>query len=177
MNLLPNPWVLLGIVLAWAASLGAVGYWQHEAGVTSERDTWQGKQIAELKAANAEIARLNDKARETEHQHALEINAIGVKDAKDRAALEAQHRDDLARVRAGTLRLRIAGACPKRPDPGPAAEARPAPAGGDDSTAGELPAAASNDLLDLTADADRNTIQLTACQAVIEADRKAVNGP
>lgn len=175
--MLPNPWVILGAVLVWLASLAAVGYWQHNAGVTSERVAWQGKQMKELADANAEIQRLNDAARKTEHDHALEINAIGVKDAKDREALEAQHRDDLARLRSGALRMRVAGACPKRPDPSPTPAPGPAPAGSDDSTTGELPGPTSLDLLQLALDADRNTLQLTSCQAVVDADRKAVNGP
>ena len=60
-----NPWVILGIVLAWGASLVSVGIWQHEQGAVSQNVADQkvidsvregidkNKQIANAKLANA----------------------------------------------------------------------------------------------------------------------------
>lgn len=169
--MIPNPWVILGVVLAWIASLGAVGVWQNKAGHTDERVAWQGKENSELVAANRKIADLENAARAMEQQHAATVAAIGEQHAKDREALEVQREHDVAAARDGALKLRIAGAC-KRPDPSPAAETRPSPGGGDDSTTGELPRAVAADLFALADDADLVAKQLGACQAVVKADRE-----
>lgn len=36
-----NPYVILAIVLAWVCSLAGVGYWQHDAGIASQKITDQ----------------------------------------------------------------------------------------------------------------------------------------
>lgn len=161
-----DPWVILGVVLAWIASLAAIGVWQNDAGHTDERVSWQAKDNAELKAANATIQLLNDEARAQEHKHAADMAAIGAQHAKERNDSEARHRRDVADARDGALKLRVAGAC--KADPGGAGAASTAAPGRDDSTTAELPGAVAADLLDLANDADDTVQQLTACQAVVK---------
>ena len=52
-----NPWVILGIVLAWGASLAGVGYKAYVAGEESERVEWQKRDIA-IKEAAAEFTKI-----------------------------------------------------------------------------------------------------------------------
>lgn len=171
--MIPNPWVILGIVLTWLASLVAVGIWQNKTGHTDERVTWQTKENKELAQAAQQIKTLNEAARATEQQHAEEIKKLGEQHAKDQAANEAQRRKDVAAARDGALKLRFSGACPVRPDAGRTPEAPASPAGSNDAQTIELPPKITADLYDLVADADAVAIQLAACQSVITSDRRS----
>ena len=169
--MIPNPWVILGVVLAWLASLGAVGYWQHHQGAIGERVLWQGKQTEELAQANAKILALTAAARDKEAAAAADLAAIGVKHENELAARDALHKLDLDALRAGSLRLRVAGGCPS-PGGGTAGEAPAASAGDHGSTACELPRQTSEDLLGLAKDADDTAIELASCQATVIRDRQ-----
>lgn len=157
-----NPWVILAIVIAWVASLAAVGSWQNDAGVTSERAKNLAKENAQLVAANKEIERL----RKIEQVGASQIITIGDDHARNIAALEAQHLRDLDAVRTGALKLRVAGACHPAVGPG---EVPAAAAGSNAATTGELPPEITRDLLKLADDADANTIDLGTCQAAVNS--------
>jgi hypothetical protein len=163
-----NPWVLLGVGLVWLASLVGVGAWQREDGATAERTTWQAKENKEITAANAAIERLNREARASEAEHAEQIAAIGAAHEADREAFEKRRRQDVADARSGALRLRVPGGCTS---PGGSAPSTPAaPTGsGNDAAGGELPTEIAANLFELVADADANTRQLTACQAVVRS--------
>jgi Rz lysis protein len=163
-----NPWVLLGVGVLWVASLVGVGAWQREDGATAERTAWQAKENQELAAANSTIARLNRENRALEAEHAEQIAAIGVAHEADRKALEKQRRDDVARARAGALRLRVPGGCvPAYRSPAP--EASPPASERDAPPASELPAEVAANLLELVDDADTVAIQLGACQSVVRS--------
>lgn len=165
--MIPNPWIIVAVLVAWIASLWAVGLWQNDAGRTSERVSWQAKDNKELVAANKEIQRLNDAARAKEHEQAAQLAAIGAAHAKELEDLDAQRRRDVADAHSGARKLRVPGGC--KPTGGsPAAEGPAAPARSDDATTAELPRQITADLLELADDADRNTRQLGKCQAVVE---------
>ena len=36
-----NPWLIVGVILVWLASLAGVGYWQRSDGQTVERSAWE----------------------------------------------------------------------------------------------------------------------------------------
>ena len=51
------------IVLAWLLTIAGVGIWQRSDGRVAEREAWQARENADLRAANAAIARLQTEAR------------------------------------------------------------------------------------------------------------------
>lgn len=164
----PNPWVLLGVAVVWALSLLAVGSWQREDGKTSERAACLAKENAALAAANKEIDRL----RGVEKALGAQLITIGSDHADNLSKLEAQRQRDIANARAGALRLRIpASACTS------AAGASASAQVSNGETGGELPPEITGRLFDLAADADRNTLQLGACQSVITSYLKAQEKP
>ena len=142
------------------------------AGVAKERAVWQGKESKELAAANAKILKLEQEARDREARQALAL-AEASADYQKRIADEKKKRDAaVAAARAGALVLRDpgrpVGACPDR------GEAPGAPAGTvgrDGAAGGELSREAAAFLLELAGEADAVAEQLTACQAVVKADR------
>lgn len=163
----PRVWVAMAVAAAISA---AVAYPTGRAdGHELERAGWLDKENVELAAANAEIERLNDEAREKEHQHAADLAEIGEKHEKDLEAGEAQRRADVAAARSGALKLRVGGACPARPGASGAGEAAPAAGERDGATTAELPPAVTADLLELVDDADAVVRQLTSCQAVVKS--------
>lgn len=166
-----NPWLIVGLLVAWIASLAGVGFWQREDGRTAERVAWEKRESSELREANAEIDRLHTEARAKERAHAGQMAAVGINYQEGLLHAEDVRRRDLAAVRAGALRLRVPAACPGAGAGG--ASAPGAAAGGGDGVApGELPGPLAAALLDLAHDADGVAEQLAACQAVIRADRQ-----
>ncbi len=165
-----NPYVILGIVIAWIASLGAVGWWQNAAGHTAERVTWQARENKELQDANASIKRLEEAARAAEQAHATELAKIGENHQKEIADAQAQKDRDVAAARAGRIVLRIPAPC-KAADGSQPAKTPAAPGVGDGGTTAELPRSVTEDLLSLANDADAVVRQLGECQAVIRSDR------
>lgn len=159
--MLPNPWIILAVVLVWIGSLVAVGSWQRTDGETKAKAVALAEKNVALAAANKEIERF----RAIERDSALRIAAIGDDHAQKVSALESQHLRDVDAVRAGALKLRIPNACPANRMPGPSTPA----SGSDGATACELPQPLANALLGAAADADRNTLQLSACQAVVNS--------
>lgn len=165
-----NPYLILGIGIAWLASLVGVGYWQNEAGHVAERVEWQKKDSDELRLANAEITRLNDKARADEREHTERLATVSTTYQKELKNANAQRERDVAAARAGALRLQF------RPDSdqacsGGTGEATTAASGRDGGTTAELPREITANLLNLANDADAVVVQLTACQAVVRSDR------
>jgi prophage endopeptidase len=170
-----NPWLLLGAVLAAIGLATGVGFWQHDSGVTEERNRNRGVQLEELTAANATIERLNREARATEHAHQNELAAIGAAHEADIETRRVQHDADLAAARAGALKLRDPAArqCPDR---GPAPSAAATAGERDGPAPGQLSDAATEFLLGLANDADAVVEQLASCQAAIRTYINPVKG-
>ena len=165
-----NPWVILGVVLVWLASLVGVGKWQREDGALAERSAVLARDNAALVQANETIDRLNREARAKEQEHVAAMNALGADYETQLAAARAQKEIDAAAIRAGERKLRVATSriCPggsSAPEVGPATASRDGPA------TVELPAEITGRLFDLANDADQVADQLRACQAVIVRDR------
>ena len=170
--MLSNPWLILGVVLVWLASLVGVGTWQRSDGATTERAKWVERENAELVAANAKIIELNAAARAQEARHAASLAVISTGHQQEIKNAQAQAIADRAAVRAGGLRLYDVAApglraCGSLPSP-PGATA----GGRDGRAAGELSGEATQFLFDLANDADAVARQLAACQRVVRADRE-----
>lgn len=166
-----NPWLILGALAAWLASLWAVGAWQRDEGRTAERAAWEARDNETLRKANGEIKRLTDDARDAERRRVDEMTVLSINYSKGFRDAEADRRRDVAAARDGALRLRIPAAACDAGGSAPAA-AGPAAPGGDGAEGIELPGATAADLLDLAHDADQVADQLRACQAVVLNDRK-----
>jgi hypothetical protein len=152
------------IAAAIAAALGAAGAWyvtsNHYESVLADKELAiaQAQQRAESSALFAQT------------QSSLAISQIDATYQDKLHEKDATHDRDLAAVRAGTLRLRDASAkCPS------AVPAGTGTSSGDGETGAELSPAATEFLLGLADDADGVALQLGACQAVIENDRKVVD--
>lgn len=168
--MIPNPWVVLAILAIWAGSLAGAYVYGNHVGTVTDKAAWQGQQITELKTANAEIERLTAAARAKEATQAAQLAVNGADYEKRLQDAEDQRLADVAAARSGRIVLRVPGICPA----GNPAPADPAPASVSHGPAdGQLPPEITGDLLELAHDADRNTEQLSACQAVVQTYTKA----
>jgi hypothetical protein len=166
-----NQYLIIGLLIGWAASLAGVGWWQNEAGHTAERTAWQTRENTELRAANAKIITLQTSVRSIEQAHAIALADVSTNYQKELSNANKQHAADVAAVRAGAIRLRYPNTSSIYSIGDRPAETGPGTGGCDGPKGAELPAATSEFLLSLANDADDITRQLTACQRVIIEDR------
>ena len=175
---MPNPYVILAVLLTWVGSLVGVGYWQRHDGEISERVTWQAKLQDQTQQANAALQAAQSAARKEEQDHAQQLSDISANYQKELQDASKQHAADVAAIRAGTLRLRDPGARPHA-CAGGVSQASTAAGRRDDQAGSGLPGPADGVLSDTAVEflvseadrADRLAKQLSACQAVINADR------
>ena len=166
-----NPYIIIGLLVAWALSLAGVGAWQNEAGHVAERVEWQGREVTELTAANAAIKALEESARATEAAHSVALSTIATNYEGKLSNATKQRSADLAAIRAGTLRLRDPGAGGKCPSGDPMPGIASATGVGNGRSAGELSQRASEFLVGEASRADSVAEQLAACQQVVRSDR------
>lgn len=169
-----NPYLIIGLMAAWIASLVGVGYWQNEAGHVAERTEWQTRENNELRLANAKILRLEEDARKAEQDHGAMIALISTHYEKELGDANKRREADHAAVRTGALRLRDPDSAGLRACGSVVPEAGPGASGRDGRAPGELSDAAADFLLDLAHDADGIARQLAACQQVVVSDRAMV---
>lgn len=177
-DLLIPPWVkllaamvLVGVVV-WA--FYAYGQQQFGLGEKAERSAWLARENTSLTKANTRIKELEEQARTKEREHAQNMAAVSAHYQKDLSHEKAAKDRAIADLRSGALRLRIPLAQPACTD-GADGSGAPAPGtstvGRDGGTPAELSTEASEFLVGLANEADEVVRQLTACQAVITADR------
>ena len=167
-----NPYVIIGLLVAWGASLFGVGWWQNDAGHVAERTTWQARENGELRTANATIKALQEQARKDEQTHAAALAAVSTDYERKLSDANKQRAADVAAIRAGTLRLRDPNPTGLRACGGLAAQVGAGTGRRDGPEGGELSEAAAGFLLEFASDADDVARQLTACQAVVVKDRE-----
>lgn len=178
--LLP-PWLSVPLKLAgnflravpwqiWATIAVVAAIWltktvSFNAGVDVTNAEWQ----ARFDRANAEADR---KAREAEQAHVNEVDRIAQNLIEERNRGFQERDQVIADLRAGALRLRPRFQCPARQQAAPAGTAA---AGSDGGAQAGLSGADAEFLVREASRADEVARQLTACQAVIRADRALVN--
>jgi hypothetical protein len=173
---MPNPWIIVGVLVAWLASLAAVGYWQNSAGHTGERVTWQAQQVKDLAKYNADILAKDEAYRLEEQQHAADLNTISINYQKELDDANIKNAALASAVRAGTLRLRDPGAR-RRPAGGDRLPETAARVGRCDASGdGRLSAGAAEFLLGLTGRCNAVRQKLTSCQAIVRSDRALHEG-
>ena len=163
---------------------GAVLYTQHVRSSAHADGVSEGRKAAllevakrdneQLVAAEAEIARLTKAKDALERDAAARVAQIDKEGRDALKALEGQHGRFLDNLFAGRVRLpgsgRADASCPGGRDDRPAALAGAAGVG-DGAAGAELPAAAGRFFGTEARRADAVVVQLTACQAIVRADR------
>lgn len=167
-----NPYLIIGLLLAWGASLYGVGAWQNDAGHVAERTTWQARENSELRTANSKILAIENGARKAEQDNAAAQAAISTDYERKLSDANKQRAADVAAVRAGTLRLRDPNPAGLRACGSIAPETGAGASGRDGAQGSELSEQATEFLFGLANDADDVARQLGSCQAVVDADRR-----
>lgn len=170
------PWVKpLAAVLLVAALIGGIyayGQQQFGLGEEVERSAWLARENTTLTTANARIKELEDQARIKEHEHAQGMAKASAQYQEDLKNEKTAKDRVIADLRSGALRLRIPVTCPGAAGGSATATPGSGAVGRDGETRAELSFEASEFLVGLTSEADEVVRQLTACQAVVIADRK-----
>jgi len=164
-----------GVLLALAALLAAGALGTYRAGMNAERNAWLARDNAQLRSANARIAQLQAQARAQEQVHGTAMAAAAAQFEKDLHDVRTQKDGVIADLRSGRLRLRVpvvAAASAACGAGGASTEAGAGAAGGDGEARAELSAAAAEFLVSFASEADAVVRQLSACQAVVAADRE-----
>ena len=181
-----DAWIGLAKLLA-ALALGGLalaafhghGKQQYQAGQQDERSTWLQRDNDALRQANRRISTLQQEAREQEWAHGLAMDGIANQHQKDLNDARAEKDRVIADLRARNLRLRIpvvttaSAACRGG---GAGSEAGPSTGQRDGETTAELSGAAAEFFVGLASEADDVARQLSACQAVVIADRQQQEG-
>lgn len=172
LNIIPAPYRAVAILLAWGASLVAVGWWQRHDGAARVESAWLAREAQQNAQAAARIQALQVEAREAEHRHGQALADISAHYQEQLTHADARRTRDIAALRAGALRLRDPASAPV-PACGSATGQTPAaPGGRDGAERGELSGQAAEFLYRLASEADDLARQLTACQQVIRQDRE-----
>ena len=162
--MIPNPWVILGVLLALA---GFYGYGHHKGWV--DRD-------AEMQA---EIAVKNDEARTKEQELTKQINDQTYKLQEANNAITQKQTDITKLINTGRVRLQATGCVQANAStPTPSGDRnteasqsnRQINSGADEAERATLAAIA-----EIVAQGDRNTVQLNACIEAYNAVRSQVN--
>lgn len=168
---MPNPWILLAVVLVWVASLTGVGYWQNDAGHVAERVVWQDRQVKEANDAATAIKAAEDAARAKENAWEVAVAQIAQNHEKELQDEKNQHDNDMAAAYSGSLGLRFSRSTPVLADSGAASGVAAGAGIGNGAETVELPRQVAASLFALVDDADGVADQLRACQQVVRADR------
>lgn len=154
------------IAIAIAAALMLSFAWHQ--GALSIQSQWDAEKAALNAEAALKIQEAQDRVIATERESARRIAAT---DAKYQAVLkEKRSEETTALVRASTGGLRINAKCPGNPSAVSSSTASSSSSDGEARV--ELSKADGEFLIRLSAEADRITEQLNACQSLLEEDRK-----
>jgi hypothetical protein len=165
--------VVLAAVIVWG--IHAYGQEQYGQGEKAERAVWLGRENTALTRANARIKQLEEKERAKERQNTADMAAASAdyqKGLQDEKAKKDRVIDDLRR---DNRRLRIAvkpDSCTDGSGGSGSGVSGAATGGRDGETRAELSVEASGFLVGLASEANEVVRQLTACQAVVIADRE-----
>jgi hypothetical protein len=166
-----NPYAILGIGVLLVASHAAVGYWQHQDGVTVTTAKYDKRDNIALTEANTKLHDVEDKYRRAEQQHAVAMSDIATNFEKEKQDAKLKTDARIAAVRAGVLRLyshQTAGVPTIRSGVPNIATGT----GGRDGTGdGRLSAGDSGFLLALGGRCNAVRDKLTACQSIVKSDR------
>lgn len=164
---MPNPYLIIVVIIAWLGSAWWWGDGQREEGRREERGVWQARDNKALADANRALADAQKENTRLKAEHEERIAAIATNIVQEDARHEANLRRAVRNAR--SLVLRQQPRCPSADQAGGGQPAGPgaAPGGSDAAGACELPEPSVRDLLQLVGDADRAVRRLAACQATV----------
>ena len=169
--MLPNPWVIIGIIGLWLASLVSVGFWQHGAGIDAQTlvDAKEFKRIDDERTEQKRVANVTlRKALEKNIAVQLANDKRAQEQEKENAKLKADF-DDIRRKYVGVgLRFPAAESPGHRPG-----GASALPAGTDTAVPAaaavlQLPDSVTANLRQLAYEADQVTANYDRCYQFAE---------
>lgn len=163
-----NPWVILAAFVALGAALTGSFFYGTSVGESKTETKWQKREIAINAESEKTLAKANARALAAERKSADDVAAISK--AYQAKLLEKDHERNraIASARASGLFVNT-----KRPNCGNAVPASGTGTGGrDGETRSELSDETAEYLIAEANRADKIVDQLTACQAIVEADRR-----
>lgn len=169
--MIPNVNLYLIGALVAAILVGATGWKAYRLGQDNVRAEYAARDLQQAAAAAAAYKATEEKYRAKEQAAAQALAQVSGDYERKLTDAQGKTRIAMDAIRSGSLRLRDPGAKPQACGSSAASPAASA-SERDGPTAGQLSGAAADFLLTIAAEADRNTLQLTACQAVVAADRK-----
>jgi hypothetical protein len=150
--MIPNPWVILGFLVALA---GVYGYGHHEG--YAERD----------QEMQAQIAKLNEESRVKEQQMTNQVNAKAAELRKAKDEITKKQSDIDKRIDSGQLQFPTS--CVQSTQ-----DARSATGNSTNST--ESDRQAIKDIVSITTDGDKAIEQLNTCIAAYNMVKEKING-
>ena len=168
---MPNVTAYLLAALAVALLVAGAAVKGYHMGQDNIRAEYAARDLQQANEAAAATKAVEEKYRAQEQAHAQALSQVSATYQGKLTDAQAKTTTALNAIRSGSIRMRDPGAVSKA-DCGSTASTVTAASGRDGDTQGGLSGTASEFLLTLAADADRNTLQLAACQAVVEADRR-----
>lgn len=159
-----NPWVIAG----GAALVVGSYFYGFSTGYEIAKSAWESEKVAAIKDTMDKVLAANDKVRSLEQALATKQNKVErvYVDKIRTVEVERKQLTDIARSDG----LFIDAKCP---DNSPSvSNTAPGSSGGNGAEKARLSAEAADALISLAADADRVVNQLTACQAILEAERQ-----
>jgi type II secretory pathway component GspD/PulD (secretin) len=157
--------VMLGLLVA-------VGLWQRHDGALSERVVWETR-LAEENANNAKAILAAEEAARQKITESETRQAVISKDYQRKLAnARTKYKSVDDAVASGTFQLRDSGATAVCPSSGGSPETTTSTGGNNGAEGCKLSTNTSRSLWFLVTNADSVVEQLTACQALVEADRK-----
>ena len=167
-----NPYVLLAATIGFVVAVATAGITGYHRGQENVRAEYAARDLAAAAEAAAKTKEIQDKYRAIEQAQAQEISKVANDYERRLTDAKAKTTVALDAIRSGSVRLRDNYAAGNEAGRGcPSGSA--APAGVGDGKAGaELSPELASFLVSEAGRADSYTAQLSACQQVIEADRR-----
>lgn len=162
---MPSPWVLLG-ALALSIAAYFYGHTQGEAVVQAQ---WQAEKAEANAQAAIAINKAQEAARATERRQAQQFQQVEAKLLEENRKVQNEKDSLLAAARNGSLRLPSAKSSNNSSG---MPEASAGASGDQPETVCYLPEKFVRDLATEAERADQITHQLTACQMILEEERK-----
>ena len=160
----------VGVLWGLYSAVDSRGY---QRGVAETETAYAARDARQRAEFDRELSQVRAEKDRIEQDHAKRVADIAVQHAKEAENARRKHAAMVDGLRTGAIQLRgVDTRCPAEPGQGGSAQTG-SPAGGSNDSAGGVifgPLDAAF-LVDLAAEADAVAGQLTACQAVIRADR------
>jgi hypothetical protein len=163
-----NPWVILGITLAWISSITGSYFYGHSNGVDNERTKWQKQNIEDTARYNELLISTQGKYRDLENKRAVDAAKLEL-EAKLQIKEVTNAKDKIINdLRTGSIKLRDQYSTAKACSSGMSGTIT-----SDDSERGsELSDQLSQFLIGEASRADQIVIKLNQCVEQLNSDRK-----